>query len=103
MKIIHRGTVYPMSIEGRNCHASHCLPLPDGSVLAVWFEGTREGATDVCIFSARCSPEGVWSAPRRITEDNGIPHWNPVLFRRRTATCCCITRKAQLFPNGGRC
>ena len=82
MKIIHRGTVYPTPLDGRNCHASHCLPLPDGGVLVVWFEGTRESAPDVCIFSSRCSPEGVWTAPQRITEDNGVPHWNPVLFRR---------------------
>ena len=98
MKIIHRGTVYPMSIQGRNCHASHCLPLPDGSVLAVWFEGTREGAPDVCIFSARCSPEGVWSAPRRITENNGIPHWNPVLFRRDDGDVLLYYKEGTAIP-----
>lgn len=82
MRIIHRETIQPQQLCGRNCHASHCLPLPDGSVFAVWFEGTQEGRTDVCIWGARRSPDGVWSEKRRLTEDDGLPHWNPVLFLR---------------------
>ncbi len=67
-------------LQGRNCHASHCLPLADGSVLAVWFEGTKEGQGDVCIWGSKRSPQGVWSPKRRLTPDDGLPHWNPVLM-----------------------
>lgn len=82
MKKIVQEKIISRDLDGRNCHASHCLPLADGSVLAVWFEGTREGADDVCIWSARRAPEGGWSTPRRLTEEDGVPHWNPVLFQR---------------------
>lgn len=95
MRIICRETIMPADLVGRNCHASHCLPLEDGGVLAVWFEGTREGEDDVCIWGARRSPNGLWSEKRRLTEDNGLPHWNPVLFRKDADT-------VQLFYKRGK-
>lgn len=82
MQILTRQTVYPAALCGRNCHASHLLPMDDGSVFAVWFEGTKEGENDVCIHGALRSADGTWSAPVRLTEDDGLPHWNPVLLRR---------------------
>lgn len=80
MRIICHEHILPADLSGRNCHASHLLPFADGSVFAVWFEGTKEGEHDVCIHGARRSPDGTWSENRRLTEDDGLPHWNPVLF-----------------------
>ena len=80
MKTITHELILPTDLVNRNCHASHCIPLDDGGVFSVWFEGTREGNDDVCIWGAKRSADGKWSAPRQLTEDNGLPHWNPVLL-----------------------
>lgn len=62
-----------------SCHASTLLPLADGTVLAAWFGGTRESADDVAIWlSLRSS--ATWSAPEKAADEEGLPHWNPVLF-----------------------
>ena len=81
MKTLANERILPQELTNRNCHASHCLPLGDGSVYAVWFEGTKEGNDDVCIWGSRRTPEGIWSAKKQLTEDDGIPHWNPVLLK----------------------
>lgn len=62
-----------------SCHASSILPLADGRVLSAWFGGTHERHTDTAIWSAMRDTSGVWSAPRRIADEAGVPHWNPVL------------------------
>ncbi len=69
------------------CHASTLTALGDQRLMAAWFGGTREGARDVCIWTAVFS-KGQWSAPQRIAD--GVindtlryPCWNPVLFRSR--------------------
>jgi predicted neuraminidase len=67
-------------------HASTIVETPDG-LLAAWFGGTRERATDVSIWLARNDGSG-WSLPEEVA--NGVdikrgrryPCWNPVLFRR---------------------
>ncbi len=62
-----------------SCHASTLVSLADGTVLAAWFGGTRESADDVAIWlSVRSS--GIWSAPEEAADEEGLPHWNPVLF-----------------------
>ena len=63
----------------RNSHASTVAELKDGDILAAWFAGTREGAPDVAIYSAR-QHNGVWSAPIELARADGVPCWNPVLF-----------------------
>lgn len=76
------------------CHASTVLPLPDGTVLAAWFGGTRESTGDVDIWVSRFE-NGEWSKPYRISAYRTIPHWNPVLFLRKDGT-------VQLFFKVGR-
>ncbi len=65
-----------------SCHASTVLPLPDGRVLAAWFGGLHEKAPDVNIYAATRGKTGGWSAPRQVSVNNGVPHWNPVLYLR---------------------
>lgn len=65
-----------------SCHASTVLPLADGRVLAAWFGGSREGAADVGIYLA-CREGGRWREPVRISQQEGVPHWNPVLAQRK--------------------
>ena len=44
-------------------HSSAVTALPDGSLMAVWFAGTREGAADVQVRSARFNVStGEWGA-----------------------------------------
>lgn len=71
-----------------SCHASTIAETPDGSLVAAWFGGTREGAGDVAIWSSRKEPgETTWSAPVMIGDADGdldgddVPCWNPVLFQ----------------------
>ncbi len=63
-------------------HASTLVELRDGSLLAAWFGGSAEGASDVAIWSAR-RRAGRWSAPRVLAREPSIATWNPVLFHTR--------------------
>ncbi|HEX7801585.1 MAG TPA: sialidase family protein [Pseudoxanthomonas sp.] len=70
-------------------HASSLVETRDGTLLAAWFGGEHEGATDVGIWLARRGGEG-WLPPLRVADgrqDNSMqgngapqPAWNPVLF-----------------------
>lgn len=66
----------------RNSHASTVVELKDGDVMAAWFGGTREGATDVAIYGARLH-NGQWSPLTELARADGVPCWNPVLFHTR--------------------
>ena len=62
-----------------SCHASTVFKLDDGVVLCAWFGGSYEGHDDVAIWLSRRKAEGKWSPPEKIADENGTPHWNPVL------------------------
>lgn len=61
-------------------HASSLLPLKDGGYLAVWFQGSREGASDVGIAMSR-RVKGAWEPSRTVAKVADVAHWNPVLRR----------------------
>ncbi|MGG4035980.1 sialidase family protein [Paenibacillus cisolokensis] len=65
----------------RSCHAATLEVLPGGTIVAAWFGGSREGAGDVDIWASRRTESG-WAAPVKLAGEEGVPHWNPVLFRR---------------------
>jgi predicted neuraminidase len=65
----------------QSCHASSVAALRDGSIFAVWFAGSKEGADDVGIWGAQ-RRGGVWGQPHILAQRDGVPHWNPVLFVR---------------------
>lgn len=47
-----------------SAHSSAICALPSGDVFAVWYGGSREGATDVALFTSRLSAgSGQWAAP----------------------------------------
>jgi predicted neuraminidase len=67
-----------------SAHASTIVETKDG-LLAAWFGGTREGASDVGIWSAR-RVKGTWTAPVEVAtgvqaDGKRHPCWNPVLFQ----------------------
>ena len=69
-----------------SAHASTIIETRDG-LLAAWFGGKSEGASDVAIWSSR-NVAGRWSPPVELangTQRDGVryPCWNPVLFHPR--------------------
>lgn len=62
-----------------SCHASTLVRLADGTFLVAWFGGHREGEGDVAIWLTRGDGK-IWQAPRRLMAEDGLAHWNPVLF-----------------------
>jgi predicted neuraminidase len=64
------------------CHAATIAATAEG-LAAAWFGGTSEGAHDVGIWLARQERDGRWSEPVEVATGNGMPCWNPVLFRPR--------------------
>lgn len=82
MQIAAYEFVVPMR-QGWQCHASHILPLSDGKVYCVFFYGSQEGHDDVRIYGSLRDTDGRWSEAVPLSEDDGLPHWNPVLLHRR--------------------
>lgn len=80
-----------------NCHASTVLPLPDGSVVAAWFGGTKESTADVDIWYARRDENG-WSKPMAVSYNKNIPHWNPVLFLRQNGEVVLFFKVGKNIP-----
>lgn len=81
---LHRESIFETA-PFASCHASTIERLDDGTFVAAWFGGSREGAGDVGIWLSRRSGGsrrngGTWSPPRRVAGEQGVPHWNPVLF-----------------------
>lgn len=76
------------------CHASTVLPLPDGRVIAAWFAGEREGRDNVRIWVS-VREKGVWSEPRKISSEDNIPHWNPVLDLRNDGSVRLYYKKGK--------
>lgn len=62
-----------------SAHASTLVQLKNGDILAAWFGGAKEGATDVAIWGSRRTAPG-WSAPFLLVREPNVPCWNPVLF-----------------------
>lgn len=73
--------IFPADSVTKSCHASTVLPLEDGTVLASWFGGKSEKDKSVEIYVSLRSTDGVWSTPTVVSENNDIPHWNPVLYQ----------------------
>jgi len=67
----------------KQCHASTIAQASDGSLVAAWFGGTREGNADVAIWLSRYTGAR-WSTPQQVAtgeqpDGKRYPCWNPVL------------------------
>lgn len=65
----------------KSCHASNVCYLSNGTIMVVWFAGSKEGAADISIWGAIRKDE-TWSEPKIIANENEVAHWNPVLFQK---------------------
>lgn len=63
-----------------SCHASTLVETEPGVLLAAWFGGKEEGAEDVGIWLSRWDGK-TWSTPEEAAKAEGVPCWNPVLFK----------------------
>lgn len=68
-----------------SCHSSTIAETTDGTLVAAWFGGSREGVPDVCIYVSRYE-HGAWTAPEMVADGVlndtlRLPTWNPVLYQ----------------------
>ena len=61
-------------------HAANLTVLPDGTLVCVWFGGSMEGRSDICVFMSRLPPgSSQWSAPVALSDDPDRSEQNPVV------------------------
>jgi predicted glycoside hydrolase/deacetylase ChbG (UPF0249 family)/predicted neuraminidase len=86
--IVSEEFIFPFQNE--HVHGSSIVILPEGDLLACWFQGNGErSADDVRIMGARLKKgDKKWSIPFLMADTRGIPDCNPVLF---------LNRKGKLF------
>ena len=97
MKLVHKEYVFTENVPFSECHASTLVRLPNGGVLAAWFGGTKEGNDDVMIWLS-LRENGSWTQPECITKEEGIPHWNPVLFQTDENTVTLYYKLGRQIP-----
>lgn len=78
----HSSFVAP-SLPTASAHAATLVETPSG-IVAAWFGGSREGASDVGIWMSSLADNG-WTVPREVADGvqpdgQRFPCWNPVLF-----------------------
>ena len=93
--IVASGFVYT-DARTPQCHATTIAETAKGTLVAAWFGGTKEGATDVGIWVSR-KVGGAWSKAVEVatgaTADGGrLPCWNPVLFQPKSGPLMLFTK-----------
>jgi len=80
--------IFPL--QALHVHGSSIVELPNGDILAAWFQGTGERtANDVVVMGARLKKgQTAWSAPFLMADTPNLPDCNPVLF---------LNQKGKLF------
>jgi predicted neuraminidase len=68
-----------------SCHAATLVEVAPDRLLAAWFGGKSEGASDVKIWGAVYDGK-MWTPPVVWAEEPGFPCWNPVLFQSKAGT-----------------
>lgn len=78
--VFHAGIVFPYQDE--HVHGSTVVELPNGDILAAWFQGSGERwADDVRIMGSRLNKgDTTWSETFLMADVPGFPDINPVLF-----------------------
>ena len=62
-------------------HAANLMVLADGTLACVWFGGSMEGRSDICVFMSRLAPGSTqWTAPVQLSSDPDRSEQNPILF-----------------------
>ncbi|WP_157271837.1 sialidase family protein [Azohydromonas aeria] len=62
-------------------HAANLMFLHGGALGCVWFGGSMEGKSDICVFMSRLEPGASrWSEPVQLSFDPERSEQNPILF-----------------------
>ena len=81
-EVVYEATeIFPL--VSQHVHGSTVVELPNGDLLAAWFQGSGERwADDVAIMGARLARRqaGTWSKPFLMADVPGFPDINPILF-----------------------
>ena len=86
--------------HGPECHASNVVKAADGTLMAVWFSGAKEGADDVVIrFASRDPQTREWTTPITVADHHGVPCWNPVLVPARDGSTTLYYKASKLIPD----
>lgn len=71
----------PDPVKHGHTHASSIIELPDGSLLACWYEGKTDRSKDVHLQAARLLPgKEKWSPDFLLADTPGLSDNNPCLF-----------------------
>jgi predicted neuraminidase len=81
-----------------SCHASTLVEADPGHIVAAWFGGADEGEPDVGIWSAH-RKEGKWTPPVEVARHEGVPCWNPVLWKDKVSSDLILFYKAGPHPD----
>ena len=78
--VLSESLIFPL--QEQHAHGSSIVSLPNGDLLAAWFQGSGERtADDVKILGARLVKGAKeWSAPFEMADTPHLPDCNPVLF-----------------------
>jgi predicted neuraminidase len=78
--VIQQEIIFPYQSE--HTHGSSIVQLPNGDLLAAWFQGSGERtADDVRVMGSRQKKgANTWATPFLMADTKGIPDCNPVLF-----------------------
>ena len=78
--ILQQEIIFPYQSE--HSHGSSIVQLPNGDLLAAWFQGSGERtADDVRVMGSRQKKgANTWATPFLMADTKGIPDCNPVLF-----------------------
>lgn len=82
-KIIENNYIFPELASSKQCHASTLCLSEKGTLICSWYQGTEEGSSDVTIWMSRKENDSEWSLPVMVAEGDGVPCWNPVLFKNK--------------------
>jgi predicted neuraminidase len=80
VKPVFETLIFPL--QPQHAHASSIVSLPNGDILASWYQGSGEReASDVKILGARLKKgSDHWSEPFLMADSPDLPDCNPVLF-----------------------
>lgn len=65
------GEINPQSPE-KKAHSGTLAELPDGKLVAAWYAGSGEGASDVTIQMSVRGADGIWSPPRKVFDREDV-------------------------------
>lgn len=69
-------------IHANDSHASNLMPLDNGDLLCVWFNGPGEGQPDTNVLLSRLNAgSSQWSEPLQLSNDPERSEQNPVIFQ----------------------